>query len=123
MDSCAVAVLTGKTRPPAVAPSSWCDESTAKRPTVAMRAAQTMQQAFLENTHHMGAAVAVADDISGVLTYEQVRIGALLLASYVQANPEIFKGKHVGVMMPASAGVGLLVRGQRLTQCRLVSEH
>ncbi len=51
--------------------------------------------------------VVCADDRSGILTYERVLVGALLMARRFRQLP----GKHVGLLLPASAACDLALLG------------
>jgi len=79
-----------------------------------------LPEAFLHNGQRMGEAVAAADDISGVLNYGTYLIGVLLFADFIRDNPSYVKGGRIGVMIPASAGFGVVAMGVLLAGCSLV---
>jgi len=101
----------------ASAPEGW-DE--AKRPQPELPVGDTLPQAFLHNSQRMGSAIAAADDISGVLNYGTYLIGVLLFADFIRDNPRYVKGGRIGVMIPASAGFGVVAMGVLLAGCSLV---
>ncbi len=75
--------------------------------------ATNIPQAFVRRALSAPRDVVAADDLSGVLTYEKLLVGALLLARRFEALP----GEHVGLMLPASvaadlASLGLLLAGK-----------
>ena len=86
------------------APKGWAEIS---RPSVEKPNGKTIQEAFLKNADRMGSSVACADENRGVLTYKKVKIGALVLAQVISKMP----GKKVGVMLPSTAGVGVVALG------------
>lgn len=86
------------------APENWIE---ANRPSVEKPTGQTLQEAFLRNACRMKNAVACADENSGVMTYKRVKIGALVLAQVISKMP----GDKVGVMLPSTAGVGVVAFG------------
>ncbi|MBS4168676.1 AMP-binding protein [Parachlamydia sp. AcF125] len=59
---------------------------------------ETIPEVFLNQCAKQGKAIACADERSGILTYSQLKMRALLLASYIQKLP----GKRIGIMLPAS---------------------
>jgi long-chain-fatty-acid--[acyl-carrier-protein] ligase len=61
---------------------------------------ETVAEAFLMRVKRNPRDIAVADDISGVLTYETVFLAASILSSRFQDIP----GSAVGLLMPASVG-------------------
>ena len=85
-------------------PKGWAELN---RPNVVKPQGKTIQEAFLHNAERMGSAVACADENRGVLTYKKVKIGALVLAQVITKMP----GKKVGVMLPSTAGVGVVALG------------
>lgn len=78
------------------------DLSKWKRPVPRFRAqvadGETIPEVFLNNCDRMGSLVACADLRSGILTYSQLKVRALLLAEYIRHLP----GKYIGILLPAS---------------------
>jgi len=109
--------LRGRVALRASAPEGW-DE--ANRPHPESPVGDTLPEAFLHNSQRMGDAVAAADDISGVLNYGTYLIGVLLFADFIRDNPRYIKGGRIGVMIPASAGFGVVAMGVLLAGCSLV---
>eukprot|EP00933_Yihiella_yeosuensis_P042259 TRINITY_DN36802_c1_g1_i1.p1 TRINITY_DN36802_c1_g1~~TRINITY_DN36802_c1_g1_i1.p1 ORF type:complete len:1013 (+),score=184.49 TRINITY_DN36802_c1_g1_i1:82-3120(+) len=97
------------------APKGWFE---GKRPDV-MKEVQgkNVPEAFIRNAKRMGKAIAVGDDNSGALGYDRVLIGAMLFANFLIAHPELRAGGRVGVMMPAAAGVGVMLMGILMAGC------
>lgn len=67
----------------------------------------TLQECFLRACERMGDAAAVADDLAGVRTYRELKVGALALADVFKKWPE----ENVGVMLPASVAVDVVLMG------------
>lgn len=86
------------------APKAWLESD---RPTVQTPVGKTMQEAFLRNASRMQSAIACADENSGAISYKRVKIGALVLAQVISKMP----GDKVGIMLPSTAGVGVVVFG------------
>ncbi len=86
------------------APKGWVE---LERPSVKKPQGKTLQEAILRNADRMGSAVACGDENRGVLTYKKVKIGALVLAQVISKMP----GDKVGVMLPSTAGVGVVALG------------
>jgi len=68
--------------------------------------ADTISAAFVERALHHPQDVAVADDRSGVLTYEKMLVGALLLSRRFRSLP----GEAVGVLLPAAAACDITLQ-------------
>ena len=66
---------------------------------------RTIQEAFFNICRRMKDQVAVADDVSGVLTYKKLKIRALILAEEIKKYPK----KHVAILLPASVGAYLVI--------------
>lgn len=81
----------------------WHDISTRK--LVRIPPGKTIAEAFLNSCHRMKGAAAFADTTTGVLTYQDVKLRALLLAAKFKDLP----GKNVGVLLPASGAVYLVI--------------
>lgn len=71
---------------------------------------KTIPEAFLRNCDRMGKAVACADMRSGVMTYPQLKMRALLIADYIRKMP----GDTIGIMLPASVAANLLILAVQL---------
>lgn len=72
---------------------------------VQMPEGDTIPEIFLRNCDRMSHAVACADMISGVLTYKQLKLRALLLANYIRTLP----GEYIGIMLPASVAASVTI--------------
>lgn len=66
---------------------------------------KTIQDSFLKICEKGGSAPAVADEISGVLSYKKLRLSALILAKKIQQLP----GEHVAILLPASVAANLTI--------------
>lgn len=66
---------------------------------------RTIPEVFLNNCDRMGSAVACADIRSGVLTYKQLKMRALLLSELIAKMP----GETIGIMLPASVAAYVLI--------------
>lgn len=69
--------------------------------------ADTIGAAFVERALQSRGDVAVADDRSGVLTYERMLIGAILMARRFKKLP----GEAIGVLLPAAAACDITLQG------------
>lgn len=81
------------------------------------KAARSIPHGFLLQRERMGgSAVAMGDDRSGVLTYDQVTQRAIMLARLVRELPE----DRIGIMLPASVGASVVSLAVMLTGKTLV---
>jgi long-chain-fatty-acid--[acyl-carrier-protein] ligase len=60
----------------------------------------TMPEVFLNNCARMGSKPACVDLRAGVLTYNRLKLSALLFAEYIKT----LKGKYIGILLPAGSG-------------------
>ena len=88
--------------PTVIAPPAWFKK--APRETAVSILADTIPEAFVKRALYSGKQVAVADDISGVLTYERLLVAALLMSRRIAAMP----GDNIGLMLPAGVGMDVL---------------
>lgn len=65
----------------------------------------TIPEVFLNACEKMGGAAAFADMRSGILTYSRIKLAVILLAEKFRHMP----GRHIGILLPASAGAFLCV--------------
>ncbi|HSW86044.1 MAG TPA: AMP-binding protein [Rhabdochlamydiaceae bacterium] len=65
----------------------------------------TLQEAFLICAGKLGKETACGDESSGVLSYSKIKTAALVLAERIHTFP----GEHIGVMLPASVGVNVII--------------
>jgi long-chain-fatty-acid--[acyl-carrier-protein] ligase len=92
----ALAQGLAESRPPQPPPARWFRPPSVDEP--ARIRGETVPAAFVERALAHRGDVAVADDLSGVLTYERLLVGALVLARRFAALP----APNVGVLLPAS---------------------
>jgi long-chain-fatty-acid--[acyl-carrier-protein] ligase len=85
-----------ETKPPKPPPARWFRPPAVDEP--ARIRGETVPEAFVNRALANPGDVAVADDLSGVLTYQRLLAGALVLARRFAALP----APNVGVMLPAS---------------------
>lgn len=71
---------------------------------------KTMQEVFLNNSASHAKHYACADMRSGMLTFGQMKMRALLLANYIRELP----GEYIGILLPASLGASLLIMAVQL---------
>jgi long-chain-fatty-acid--[acyl-carrier-protein] ligase len=64
----------------------------------------TIPEVFLKVCDQLGKRVACADDASGVLTFQQLKMRVLLVAEYIRTLP----GEYIGILLPASVGATVL---------------
>jgi len=91
------------------APEAWEE---VYRPDVKTPEGATIIEAFLRNAFRMKDYVAGADENSGVLKYKRFLIGSMALARAIEKLP----GDKIGVMLPATAGVGLVTLATMLAR-------
>jgi len=75
------------------------------RPEVVLPDGETIHECFLNICDRMSKNAACADDISGPLSYNRLKTGALLLADVIKEIP----GKRIGVMFPSAVGADVVV--------------
>lgn len=82
-------------------PAGWFD---AHRVPVMLPEGRTLTEVFLAQARRGPNRVAIADQFSGVKTYRDMMTAILVL------KPEIerLEGRYIGIMLPASAGAGIL---------------
>jgi acyl-CoA synthetase (AMP-forming)/AMP-acid ligase II/1-acyl-sn-glycerol-3-phosphate acyltransferase/acyl carrier protein len=98
-------VLAGgqvKAAPPAPPPERWFAPRRGDVPEVM---AETIGEAFLRRATAAPRQVAIADSISGVLTYRRVLVGALLLSRELERIPS----PNIGLMLPAGVAMDTLL--------------
>jgi acyl-CoA synthetase (AMP-forming)/AMP-acid ligase II/1-acyl-sn-glycerol-3-phosphate acyltransferase/acyl carrier protein len=98
-------VLAGgqlKAAPPAPPPAQWFERHGGETPKVL---AETIGEAFVRRVMAGPTQVAVADSISGVLTYRRVLVGALLLSRELEG----IAAPNVGLMLPAGVAMDTLL--------------
>ncbi|MDA1179312.1 MAG: AMP-binding protein [Planctomycetota bacterium] len=93
-------VLAGESPPLQINPSWFLPPTKARHTTVV---GETLPKAFFHRVQQNPSDAALADQISGVLTYRQVLVGAYLLSK--KCRP--LEGKAVGILLPASVAADL----------------
>ncbi len=84
--------------------SKWHEpQSTHRRCQLAK--GDTIPEVFLNNCARMGKEIACADDRSGILTYPQLKLRAIVLAEYIKTLP----GDYIGILLPASVAAYVCV--------------
>ncbi|MBN4067335.1 AMP-binding protein [Simkania negevensis] len=86
--------------------------SEGKRPEVLFVQGDTLAEVFLQSCKRMGSSVACADDVVGIMTYKRMNVAAILLANQIRQ----FKGKHVGILLPACVAADLVILACVLAQ-------
>ena len=81
----------------------WPSEK--NRPIAMMPEGKTFQEVFLRCCDRLKNYPAIADDLSGVLTYKNLKISALVLAEEIRKYPS----KHVAILLPSSVGSYLVI--------------
>ncbi|MCI0459728.1 MAG: AMP-binding protein [Gemmataceae bacterium] len=93
------------TGPPRPAPPEWFRPPSDDRPPEIL--GDTIAEAFVNRALASRKDVAAADDLAGVMTYERLLVGALLMARRFRKLP----GDNVGLMLPASVGADIALLG------------
>jgi long-chain-fatty-acid--[acyl-carrier-protein] ligase len=83
-------------------PSSWSAEVTS-RPKPVLGSTISLGHAFLHTASMMGDLPAMGDERSGVITWAELKLRAIILARRLHQIP----GSHVGLLFPASIGGSL----------------
>lgn len=65
----------------------------------------TIPEVFLNNCERMGNAPACADMRTGIMTYSQLKLRALILADYIKNLP----GEYIGILLPASSAASMTI--------------
>lgn len=94
-------------KPPA---SSYTWKEDSKRPLPSLPIGRTIPEAFLNSCQRMGPFNACGDDTLGVLSYNRLKKGALILAQYFAK----YKEERVAVLLPASAGAYIVILALQL---------
>ena len=81
----------------------WPEEE--PRPVMRAPKAKTLGEAFLWSTMRNKNFAACADGLTGPLSFKDVRRAALILADKIRQMP----GKYVGIMLPSSVAVNLVI--------------
>ena len=76
-----------------------------QRERVEIGPGESIAEVFLNRSQRLSSNVACGDLRSGILTYKQVRMRAILLAEYISKLP----GKYVGILLPASVAANVVV--------------
>lgn len=94
-----------KKAPPQPPPPAWFNPPTGNLQPAIL--GETIAAAFVERALMNRRDVAVADDRSGVLTYERLLVGAFIMAKRFKLLP----GDAIGVLMPAAAACDITLLG------------
>src|SRR5207248_760403 len=85
-----------KRAPPKPPPPAWFRQPADEGPLVIM--GESIPEAFVARALAHRKDIACADDLSGMLTYEQALVGALTLSRRFASLP----GRNIGILLPAS---------------------
>lgn len=77
---------------------------------VKMAEGKTIPEVFLNQCTKMGSTLALADLRSGMLTYSDVKMRVILLATVIRSMP----GDSIGIMLPASAAASIVILATQL---------
>lgn len=76
-----------------------------KREMRSMPPGETIPEVFINNCKKLGKIAACGDARTGILTYSDMLVRAIVLAQLIRKMP----GKHIGIMLPASVVASLCV--------------
>lgn len=93
-----------------LAPSTWHQDVDDRRPEAQAPTGKTCIQAWLETCDRLKGWEAAGDDRSGPRTYDQLKLGTLVLAEAIRRLP----GSHIGIMLPACVPVTVVVLATQL---------
>lgn len=85
-------------------PESWT-KAEQSRPEPDLRGASNIPSAFLTACTLFRGQIAMGDDRSGVLTWDELKLRVVLVAKHLAG----LQGKHIGILFPASVGGSLAV--------------
>mmetsp|Transcript_44261 Transcript_44261/g.71152 ORF Transcript_44261/g.71152 Transcript_44261/m.71152 type:complete len:912 (+) Transcript_44261:529-3264(+) len=88
------------------APKGWLPPH--DRPAPQLPKGELLPLAFWNNAMRMKNHIAIGDDTTGPMTYSRMQTAVVLLADYINAHPEMFEGKNIGLMLPATSGVAIM---------------
>jgi len=92
--------------------TAWLKESR-RRPAPEFPEGQTLAEAFLRTCDRMGSAIACVDEVTGqMLTYKKLKLAALALARELRH----YRARHLGVMLPSSAGAYVMLLACQLAR-------
>jgi long-chain-fatty-acid--[acyl-carrier-protein] ligase len=83
--------------------SSWTRPIERKRVEIAE--GETLGEVFLKTCHRLKHNAACADARSGVVSYQQLKMRAILLAEYIRNLP----GESIGILLPASTAASMTI--------------
>ncbi len=86
--------------------------NTSNRPVPSRPSGLTIQECFLRKCDEMKYSVAMADEIAGVLTWSKLKLAALIFAKIIRDYP----GRYIGVMLPSSVIVTIIIFGVLLAR-------
>lgn len=76
-----------------------------QRKKVDIASGETVAEIFLNLSQQIGKSIACGDMRSGVLSYQELRLRAILLAGYISKLP----GKYIGILLPACVPANVLI--------------
>lgn len=83
--------------------SKWFQSVVREKRT--MPPGETIPEVFINNCKKLGKAAACGDARTGILSYSEMLLRAIVLAGMIKKMP----GKHIGVMLPASVAANLTI--------------
>ncbi|MBN9378949.1 MAG: 2-acyl-glycerophospho-ethanolamine acyltransferase [Chlamydiales bacterium 38-26] len=86
----------------------WDVKGSKKRVTISP--GKTIPEVFLNTCAKMGKNPAFGDDRTGIMSFADVKLRAILLAEYIRHLP----GDYIGILLPSSAGASLLILAVQL---------
>ncbi|MCB1107017.1 MAG: AMP-binding protein [Chlamydiia bacterium] len=92
-----------KTDPAGAKKSGWPKEPF--RPSPQFPEGKTIPEAFLDTVDRMGKGAACGDNVSKIMSYQEIKLGIMVIARKLKTIPE----KYVGVLLPSSVGCNLIV--------------
>jgi acyl-CoA synthetase (AMP-forming)/AMP-acid ligase II/1-acyl-sn-glycerol-3-phosphate acyltransferase/acyl carrier protein len=89
--------------------SKWEEEHDRPLPSIPLEG-ETLVEMFLRTSVSMSNRLAAADEITGELTYQKMRLAVVVMAEHIRSLP----GTHIGILLPASVGVNILIFATQL---------
>ncbi len=105
VDDCILAasgqILHSVAPPAAAVPDNWFEEADT---SLSLGKQATIADLFLDRAKRYPNAIVMADQLSGTKTYRQVLMAIMVLRPLLEKIP----GDNIGIMLPASAGAGIV---------------
>lgn len=83
----------------------WCQAKPRIKERLHVGEGKTIPEVFLRLCDKKGGSIACVDSRAGMMTYNQLKMRALILVDYIRS----LEGEYVGILLPASVGIEILI--------------